>query len=222
MMGLGSLGNGVMGGGGGTSSSFSNLSPLAPPFTVDRSNSKPGSTQLLNFSDSAYTGSVPFGQSWTQYAAASGSLSPDFTPSDSVKHTSNNLWSTSNPTVNTSSEAYSFGGEGYYAPYVPSVVSDDHHSSAFSEAAINVLPNSENMAVNVSSQVDYTQSLSGLEYPVSHWSFFSKVADGKQDERKGVDGSFSLGKVNAGASFGYGNCISQGDFLLLLAVVSLF
>ncbi|KAM3319672.1 hypothetical protein P3S67_006872 [Capsicum chacoense] len=213
MMGLGSLGNGVMGGGGGTSSSFSNLSPLAPPFTVDRSNSKPGSTQLLNFSDSAYTGSVPFGQSWTQYAAASGSLSPDFTPSDSVKHTSNNLWSTSNPTVNTSSEAYSFGGEGYYAPYMPSVVSDDHRSSAFSEAAVNVLPNSENMAVNVSSQVDYTQSLSGLEYPVSHWSFFSKVADGKQDERKGVDGSFSLGKVNAGASFGYGNCISQANSL---------
>lgn len=226
MMGLGSLGN------GGSSSSFSNLSPLAPPFTVDRSNSKPNSNQLLNFSDSSYTGTVPFGQSW-QYADPSAAgynffpkheivtdsvpttcmpLPPEFSPSDSVKPSSN-LWSTSNPTANASTDAYSFGHEGYYGPYVPSIVNNDHPSAAFNEPSLDVLPNSGNIPVNASSQVDYTQSLSGLEYPVSHWSFFSKVADGKQDERKGVDGSFSLGKVNADASFGYRNCMSQGNSL---------
>lgn len=224
MMGLGSFGN------GGSSSSFSNLSPLAPPFTVDRSNSKPSPTQLLNFSDSSYTGSVPFGQSW-QYAPADPSptgynffpsatdsvpttcnmsLSPEFSPSDSVKPSSN-VWSTSNPTVNASTDTYAFGHEGYYAPYVPSIVSNEHPSSAFSEPSLDVLPNSGNIPVNASTQVDYTQSLSGLEYP--HWSFFSKVADGKQDERNGIGGSYSLGMVNAGASFGYRNCMSQGNQL---------
>lgn len=230
MMGLGSFGN------GGSSSSFSNLSPLAPPFTVDRSNSKPSPTQLLNFSDSSYTGSVPFGQSW-QYAPADPSptgynffpsatdsvpttcnmsLSPEFSPSDSVKPSSN-VWSTSNPTVNASTDTYAFGHEGYYAPYVPSIVSNEHPSSAFSEPSLDVLPNSGNIPVNASTQVDYTQSLSGLEYP--HWSFFSKVADGKQDERNGIGGSYSLGMVNAGASFGYRNCMSQGNFLLFFSVL---
>ncbi|XP_049394261.1 uncharacterized protein LOC125858509 [Solanum stenotomum] len=225
MMGLGSFGN------GGSSSSFSNLSPLAPPFTVDRSNSKPGSTQLLNFSDSSYTGTVPFGQSW-QYAAADPSptgynffpsvtdsvpttcnmpLSPEFSPADSVEPGSH-FWSTSNPTVHASTDTYSFGREGYYAPYVPSIVSNEHPSAAaFNEPSLDVLPNSGSIHVDASSQVDYTQSLSGLEYP--HWSFFSKVADGKQDERNGVDGSFSLGNVNAGASYGYRNCMSQGNSL---------
>ncbi|XP_015070018.1 uncharacterized protein LOC107014564 [Solanum pennellii] len=225
MMGLGSFGN------GGSSSSFSNLSPLAPPFTVDRSNSKTGSTQLLNFSDSSYTGTVPFGQSW-QYAAADPSptgynffpsvtdsapttcnmpLSPEFTPADSVEPGSH-FWSTSNPTVNASTETYSFGREGYYAPYVPSIVSNKHPSSAFNEPSLDVLPNSGNIHVDASSsQVDYTQTLSGLEYP--HWSFFSKVADGKQEERKGVDGSFSSGNVNVGASYGYRNCMSKGNSL---------
>ncbi|XP_016445059.2 uncharacterized protein LOC107770282 [Nicotiana tabacum] len=211
MMGLGSLGN------GGSSSSFSNLSPLAPPFTVDRSNSKPTSNPLLNSS---------FGQSW-QYAAADPSPSgyiffskheivtdsvpttclPEFSPSDSVikPHNSNNLWSTSNPTANTSTDPYSsFGCEGYYAPYVPnSVVSNDTPSASFNETSFDVLPNSGgNIPVNVSSQVDYSQSLSGLEYPVPHWnSVWSQMTDGKQDERK----------VNASASFGYRNCISQGN-----------
>ncbi|MCD7461405.1 hypothetical protein HAX54_046050 [Datura stramonium] len=226
MMGLGSLGN------GGSSSSFSNLSPLAPPFTVDRSNSKPNSNQLLNFSDSSYAGSVPFGQSW-QYADPSATgynffpkheivtdsvpttcmpLSPEFSPSDSVKPSSN-LWSTSNPIANASTDTYSFGHEGYYGPYLPSIVNNDHPPATFNEPSLDALPNSGNIPVNASSQVDYTQSLSGLEYPVSHWSFFSKVADGKQDERKGVDGSFSLGKVNTDALFGYRNCMSQGNSL---------
>ncbi|KAK4351040.1 hypothetical protein RND71_030353 [Anisodus tanguticus] len=216
MMDLGSLGN------GGSSSSFSNLSPLAPPFTVDRSNSKPGSTQLLNFTDfNSYTGSVPFGQqSWQQYTDPSSvtgynfypkheiltdsvlptTCIPDFTPCDSVKPSSNNLWSTSNPTANTSTDTYS----GYYGPYVPSIVSNDTPSAAFNEPSFDVLPNSGNIPVNTSSQVDYTQNLSGLEYPVSHWSVWNKVGDGKQDEGKGV---------NAGASFGYMSCMSQGNSL---------
>ncbi|KAJ8554224.1 hypothetical protein K7X08_024902 [Anisodus acutangulus] len=204
MMGLGSLGN------GGSSSSFSNLSPLAPPFTVDRSNSKPGST---------YTGSVPFGQqSWQPYPDPSTTgynffpkheivtdsmpttCMPEFTPTDSVKPSSNDLWSTSNPTANVSTETYS----GYYAPYVPSIVTNDSPSAAFNGGSFDVVPNSGNISVNVSSQVDYTQSLSGLEYPVSHWSVWTKVGDGKQDERKGV---------NAGVSFGYMNCMSQGNSL---------
>ncbi|XP_060204010.1 uncharacterized protein LOC132632193 [Lycium barbarum] len=198
MMGLGSFGNG----------GSSNLSPLAPPFTVDRSNSK----QVLNFTDSNYnTGTVqPFGQQSWQYTADPSvngynffpnnemvtdsmpkTCMPEFSPTDSVKVSS--IWSTSNPTVNASSDAYS----GYYTPYVPSVVKNN-------EPSFDVLPNSGNIAVNVSSQVDYTQSLSGLEYPVSHWSFWNKVAEGKQDERKGV---------NAGASFGYMNSMSQGNSL---------
>lgn len=207
-MGLGSLGN------GGSSSSFSNLSPLAPPFTVDRSNS---SNPLLNSS---------FGQSW-QYAAADPSPSgynffskheivtdsvpttclPEFSPSDSVIRppNSNNLRSTPNPTANTLTNPYSsFGCEGYYAPYVPnSVVTNDTPSAPINDPSFDVLPNSSgNIPVNVSSQVDYTQSLSGLEYPVPHWkSVWSQMTDGKQDERK----------VNASASFGYRNCISQGN-----------
>lgn len=71
MLGFGSFGN------GGSSSSPSNLSALAPPFTVDRPVSKPLSNPLGNFPESTYA--APFNSSLHNWVhPQSSSPRPDY------------------------------------------------------------------------------------------------------------------------------------------------
>ena len=70
-MGFGSFGN------GGSSSSSSNLSALAPPFTVDRPVSKPLSNPLVNFTESTYA--APFNSSLHNWVHPQSPVSrPDY------------------------------------------------------------------------------------------------------------------------------------------------
>ncbi|CAI9767760.1 unnamed protein product [Fraxinus pennsylvanica] len=220
------MGSGV---GGNSSSSTSNLSALAPPFTVERSNPKFSSIPILCFSDSSYA-TAPNSQTWQyphpsapgpelnidskimdHFPFAHSSPTPISPPSIDwsvpISPPSTN-WSALSSNAKTSTDVFSYAGEvkPYYSPYVSTMVGKDNPSVVEYEPFYDPRPTS---GPDLSSQVDYVQSLSGLEYaPQWHdaWAF----DDGKQAKRVELDGSFSSKKVNIGDSLFSKSYISPG------------
>ncbi|KAI5657494.1 hypothetical protein M9H77_26287 [Catharanthus roseus] len=227
MMSLGSFG----GGGPSSSPPTSNLSALAPPFTVDRSNSKPSASPLLQFSESPYA--TGFSHTW-QYAnpAASGldayqkseleADSTNITPMSSANdyhfrysvsesnNTPSNCWSTLNSTAKTSTDPFLYDSEvgTYYPPYVSPVADEGTPLVALSDPSYDVLPSSGLVSANASSQVDYTQSLSGLEYTPSWGGICYGLVDTKRGKHAELDGSFIKDKSNASVSVAFTNYLN--------------
>ncbi|GFY84005.1 hypothetical protein Acr_03g0007790 [Actinidia rufa] len=222
MMGLGSFVNG----GSSSSSSSSNLSALAPPFTVDRSNPKPNSNPQANFTEPPYA--VPFHSSFPnwQYSHPSASR-PDLfynmeSELDSIRTTglptandygylgSHSVSSPSahmpplSPNASSATDRFTFlqyssaipsncvEPKEYYPPLVPPVVDDAIPLVALNEPSYDLLSTSRVGPFGGTSQVDYTQSLSGLEYTPPWGSFWNRLADEEQGKRVGRDGNFRL------------------------------
>ncbi|CAI9774216.1 unnamed protein product [Fraxinus pennsylvanica] len=226
MMGLGSLGSGVR---GNSSSSTSNLSALAPPFTVERSNPKLNSIPNLHFSDSSYA-TARDGQTW-QYPLPSapgpelnidstivtsfpfaysspGPISPPSTDWSAPISTPGANWSALSTNAKTSADVLSYAGEvkPYYSPYVSPIVGKD------SPSVVDYGPFYDPRATSgpdLSPQVDYIQALSGLEY-ASQWDDAWAFDDGKQAKQVELDRSFSSKKVNIGDSLVPKSYISPG------------
>ncbi|PSS04510.1 Secreted beta-glucosidase adg3 precursor [Actinidia chinensis var. chinensis] len=227
MMGLGSFAN------GGSSSSSSNLSALAPPFTVDRFNPKPNSNPLANFTEPPYA--VPFHSSFPnwQYSHPSASR-PDLfynieSEFDSIRTTglptandygylgshsvssSNAPMPSLSPNVSTAADRFTFlqyssaipnncvEPKEYYPPLSP-VVDDAIPLVTLNEPSYDLLSPSHVGPLCGTSQVDYTRSLSGLEYTPPWSGIWNRLADEEQGKRVGRDGNFCLeGKSDAGS-----------------------
>ncbi|KAL0321632.1 UNVERIFIED_CONTAM: hypothetical protein Scaly_2459600 [Sesamum calycinum] len=216
MAGLGSVGSGA---GGNSSSSSSNLSALAPPFTVDRLNTQPNSNPLLHYPDPPYS-VEPFSHAW-QYARpsapgpelvmdstgiASMPLSDEYRFSASPTSTH---WSAISPGTRTPVSAFAYGSEVkpyYSSPYGPSLVGEESLLVKDEGSHYNSVPTS---GLSVTSQLDYTQSLFDLEYG-HQWVDGLGFDDGKRAKRVELDGSFSSEKANVGGSYSYNNQLNQG------------
>ncbi|KAL0317915.1 UNVERIFIED_CONTAM: hypothetical protein Sangu_2205800 [Sesamum angustifolium] len=216
MAGLGSIGSGA---GGNSSSSSSNLSALAPPFTVDRLNTQPNSNPLLHYPDPPYS-VEPFSHAW-QYARpsapgpelvmdstgiASMPLSDEYRFSASPTSTH---WSAISPGTRAPVSAFAYGSEVkpyYSSPYGPSLVGEESLLVKDEGSHYNSVPTS---GLSVTSQLDYTQSLFDLEYG-HQWVDGLGFDDGKRAKRVELDGSFSSEKANVGGSYSYNNQLNQG------------
>ncbi|KAL3521726.1 hypothetical protein ACH5RR_019875 [Cinchona calisaya] len=243
MMGLGSLG-----GGGPSSSSLSsssNLSALAPPFTVERFNLRPPtSNSPVQFSDSQpYAASAaPFGHTTWQYLNPSAPTPrPDMYQKSELDIDSNTRitsvplgndylfgysdprasndpqhnisWSTVNPSPKNSSATFLYDGkvESYYPPFVSPVVNHDSPLVPLTEPHYDMLPSSGLVSSsNLPSQVDYTLSLSGLEYPPQWHGGWNGLVDAKRGKGAALDGGFSLDNRNAGDAHAHGSQMNQG------------
>ncbi|KAG5558937.1 hypothetical protein RHGRI_008773 [Rhododendron griersonianum] len=174
MMALGFMGN------SGSSSSSSNLSPLAPPFTVDRSNPKPNSNPLVPFTEPSYA-ALPFQSSYHNWQYPDSSYNEyGYLGSQSVSSTNAHM-PPLNPSVTTATDAFAFHqyssenpkncvlAEPNYSPSVSPAGDNAIPLVALNEPSYDVLPTSCGAALGGNSQVDYTRSLSGLEYMPS-WS----------------------------------------------------
>ncbi|CAH9110107.1 unnamed protein product [Cuscuta europaea] len=190
------FGLGVLSTGG--SSSSSNLSPLAEPFTVDRSsNLKFNSNFSYSHEDSMKTASV-------QESSISQSAIP-----------SSPYWPAQSLGANTSIDDFSYVSEGR-RPYYPvshasQLVSSNTPSlSAINEPGPELLPTSGVVPGCVSSQVNYTQSLAGLQY--SHSSgVWNGLADNMElGKHMGGSGSLCFDIATAGGSNLLKNPIKQG------------
>ncbi|KAL8538219.1 hypothetical protein ACS0TY_000261 [Phlomoides rotata] len=217
-MGFGTLGNGAE----GISSSTSNLSALAPPFTVDRLNPRPNSNAFSNYSDSTYAVESFNPHSW-QYTPPSapgpeividspginsGSIydSYRFSAPTSV-NPSSTQWSVLNSGTQTTRSPFSFGVEvepfePYYTPYVPALVGEDSLLIEDEGSRYNVVP---------TSGLSVTHSLFDLDLesgPQSAdcWGF----DDWKRVKRSDIDGSFSSDKANVEGSSSFINQLYQG------------
>ncbi|KAL3653744.1 hypothetical protein CASFOL_003425 [Castilleja foliolosa] len=191
MMGLGPVGSGV---GGNSSSSTSNLSALAPPFTVDRLNPKPNLNHNMHYPDSPYS-AEPYSRGW-QYPTPSAPISElvfESTGIDNVPVSDDYLYSPLStispassihwPTANKAqTSAFAYGGEvkPYYSSYVPPLVGEDSLLAEDEGTRYNVGPTAGKP------QADYSSSLFDVDYRAA-W-----VAD------LGFDG--------------YGNRLDQGGF----------
>ncbi|KAK6155458.1 hypothetical protein DH2020_009706 [Rehmannia glutinosa] len=221
MMGFGPMGSGA---GGNSSSSTSNLSALAPPFTVDRLNPKPNSSPSLHYSDPPYT-AEPFSHGW-QFTSPSAPipesvfestgitsvpLSDDYqySASAAISPTSAH-WSALSSVTKASASAFAYGGEvkPYYSPYVPPLVGEDSLLVGDEGSRYNVGPTS---GPSVKSQTDYAPDLFDVDYE-NRWVGSLGFDDGKRAKRGELDGSFSFEKANLGGSHGYKNQLNQGGF----------
>lgn len=227
MMGLGSF---VYGG----SSSSSNLSALAPPFTVDRFVPKSGSKSIGHFAEAPYPratfDSSPQSWPYSQNNPPVPQFSPDpeleietllptqqpspyrFSGSQSV-HSPTTVLPTLNSNPIPITDAFSYDRysdssmtslaqtDPYYARYVPPAVHDNSPLLPLDEPVYDVLPTSSVASLSGSYLEDYTQSLSGLEYPAA-WghSFLNGLGDGERSKQPGFDESFGQKKGNVAAS----------------------
>lgn len=237
MMGLGYLGNG-----GGPSSS--NLSPLAPPFTVDRSNPKanPNSNTnpLATFTEPTPYG-VPFSSSLHNWHYSQPSVSrPDFVSDfesevNSVRTTSLPLgndycylgsesinppstqWAPPNPSVSNTTNPFSYlgGANQYYPPYGSQVVDDNSSLVGVNEVGYDLLSTAGIVPMVGSSQVDYTQGLSTVEFPPPWGSFWNGLGEAKRGKRAEADGSSHLEEVDLSGSLAYKDNKKQGIFVFL-------
>ncbi|CAH9070768.1 unnamed protein product [Cuscuta epithymum] len=190
------FGLGVLSTGG--SSSSSNLSPLAEPFTVDRSSSlKFNSSFLYSHEDSTKTTS-----------AQESSISQSAIPSSPY-------WSAQSLGANTSIDDFSYVSEGS-RPYYPvshasQLVSNNTPSlSAINEPGPELLPTSGVVPGCVSSQVDYTQSLAGLQYSHSSGVWNGLTDNMELGKHMGGSGSLCYDIATAEGSNLLKNPIKQG------------
>ncbi|KAL6508255.1 hypothetical protein OROHE_021797 [Orobanche hederae] len=219
MMRLGPMGSGA---GGNSSSSTSNLSALAPPFTVDRLNPKPNSNPNLHYSDPLYT-AEPYSHGWP-YASPSApipelafeSTGVNRVPSSDDYRTispASTHWSPLNSGTKTSASAVAYGGtevKHYYSPYVPPLVGgEDSLLVEDGESNYDVGPI---LGPSLKSQIDYTSILWDVNYEAP-WVDNMGFDDGKRAKREELDGSF-FEKANLGGSgpHSYGNQLSVGGF----------
>lgn len=226
MMGVGSLG---YGGPPSSSTASSNLSALAPPFfTIDRFNSKPCSNPLVQFPESPYT--APFGHTWP-YSTPSAPIPDMYQQSQleidsSTRITSVPLpddygfrYSMSQPddpqpitwsTVNPGPKTYDSKVDSFYPPYISSMVNHDSPLVAFSEPTYDLLPSSGLVSADLSSQVDYTQNLHGLEYTTELHGVWDGTLDGKLGKQAELTGSSFFDNTRAGGSSAYMKQMNQG------------
>ncbi|KAE9451760.1 hypothetical protein C3L33_16314, partial [Rhododendron williamsianum] len=218
MMGFGTSGN------GGSSSPLSNLSASAPPFSVDRSNSKPNSINPpVNFSEPPYA--LPFHSSFPnwQYSHHPSASRPDFYPNhrsevDSIRTTCLPSTDVTNPNFGAASDSFSFlqyssevpskhvGDKSYYPPFVSPVIEDDVPLVALNEPSYDLLSSSL-APLDGPIQVDY----SDLEYMPQWDSSWSGLSDLEQGKRVGLGGSFCAEDKNIAGSYVYKNYMKQED-----------
>lgn len=225
MMGLGPMGSGA-GGYSSSSSSTSNLSALAPPFTVDRFIPKPNSNPMLHYSDSPYDSLYAvesFSHTW-HYPSPSAPGSESVINSTGIASVptcddygfsasaaiipSTTHWSALSPNPEASNSAFAYGGEAkpYYSSYVPPMVREESTLIKDERSHYNVVPTS---GLNVTSQIDYTHSLFDLEAG-PRWVDCLGLDDGKRAKRVELDRSFSSEKENDGSSCGFKSQLTQG------------
>ncbi|KAL6509212.1 hypothetical protein OROGR_022522 [Orobanche gracilis] len=220
MMSLGPMGSGA---GGNSSSSTSNLSALAPPFTVDRLNPKPNSNPSLHYSDPLYM-AEPYSQGWS-YASPSAPIPklafestgitnvPSSEDYRTISPPTSTHWSSLNSGTKASASAFAYGGsevKHYYSPYVPPLVGgEDSLLVKDGESHYDVGPV---LGPSLKSQIDYTLNLWDVNYGAP-WVDNMGFDDGKLSKREEVDGS-SFEKVKLGGSgpHSYGNQLSEGGF----------
>lgn len=222
------VGFGYVGNGGFSSSSSSNLSPLAPPFTVDRSNFKANVNSFSNFTETSQPWGVPFSSSLHNWPYTHSSppgtecISYCGSENDSLRTTSvpsaNDYsylgseltnppsvhWAPPNPnTRDRASNPFSYGGatKQYYAPYVSQAI-DDNVSGLVPMVG--------------SSQVGYIQGLSNLEFPPSWDGYWNGLSEGERGKRTDSDGSFHLEGTDLPGSHAYQDYLKQGMAFLLM------
>ncbi|KAI3704820.1 hypothetical protein L1987_75049 [Smallanthus sonchifolius] len=188
------------------SSSLSNLSPLAPPFTVVRSNhNKPvvNSNLVSDFNDPPYSHSTA-GQ---EFFGDSPAIDP------AIDH-----WSTFTRISKRVDDSlfYNFDeAKPFHRPYASRVKNDDIPLVSFSETSSDLFSTS---GLVYSGETDYTRNLSGLEYNpdpnpnkeviLSRLSLPEEKSAGKMVK----DGSFFLGEANTAASLAYNSYMNQGAY----------
>ncbi|XP_052184849.1 uncharacterized protein LOC127796637 [Diospyros lotus] len=221
----------------GGSSSSSNLSPLAPPFTKTNSN------QLVNFTE--LPNAIPFHSSlgsW-QYSHSSPPR-PDLFSNidlgvDSIRTTClpsadyygyvgshpasspNTHVPPLNPNISTATKTFTFSQhssdmprnhveiEPYYSSSLSPVVADDDPLVAINEPSYDSLSASSVVPLLGSAETDYNDRLSGLEY-TPQWGGFCSLDDREQCKRVEVNGSFCSDGTSVAASNVYNNYIKQG------------
>ncbi|KAL3630755.1 hypothetical protein CASFOL_023739 [Castilleja foliolosa] len=160
------------GAGGNSLSSTSNLSPLAPPFTVDRLNPKPNSNPNLYYPDPPYS-AEPYSHGW-QYPTPSAPISEivfestginnvpisgdyRYSPLSTISPASSTHWTAAN---RAPTSALTYGGEvkSYYSPHVPPLVGENNLLSEDEATRYSVGPTSGK------SQTDYSSSLFDVDY----------------------------------------------------------
>ncbi|KAF8379835.1 hypothetical protein HHK36_029284 [Tetracentron sinense] len=224
MMGVGSFVH------GGSSSSSSNLSPLAQPFTVDRSLPKPNSNLAAHFSEAPYAFTFnPSLDDSLHHFHPPTPLSDSNLGADSIHanalpsgyYQSTHLPS-SNPITATGafphaqrSESVTLGlskAKPYYPRNPsPAIPGPSPSMVLLNEPACDMSSTSSVAPLDGSSQIDYTQSLSGLGY-TTQWGggVWNGLPDGGHERRTEFDGSFCWKEKNGASSSTYKSSLNQG------------
>ncbi|KAJ4835645.1 hypothetical protein Tsubulata_015321 [Turnera subulata] len=201
MMGHGSYGH------GGSSPCSSNLSALAPPFTVTATGAKPVTNPLLvDLNEPNYTVTIsPSLHNWVSHGPHPHNSEPDYFPvpnSDFGPIPSSNGYGyspipihvpPSNPLASASADAGLYGSlfeaEPYYPSYVSPALGDDGpHKSGY-----DLLSTSHVAPSNGSSHDDYAHNVPGLEH-MNHWGigsgWWEALPDWQQSEPVKLDESY--------------------------------
>ncbi|XP_061956017.1 uncharacterized protein LOC133677896 isoform X1 [Populus nigra] len=195
--------------GGGSSFSSSNLSPLAPPFTVDRSVAKP----LLDLTEPTYPVRLnPSLHNWATSNSHIPNSRPDLFPIPNLEFDSipsPNVFGYSSPTpqvtsknhplVLASTDAVLYGQSNpslveavpyYPSSYVSPAIGSDGHLKIPHQSGYELLSNSYVGTSNGSSHDDYTQSSLGLEHATQWSGLWEGVTDWNQSKKLQLDGGF--------------------------------
>ncbi|CAA0805983.1 Unknown protein [Striga hermonthica] len=205
----------VNGAGGNSSSSTSNLSALAPPFTVHKPNAKPNSSANLHYHESPYSHgweySSPSAPVVLQPSGNSNVPLPDscqFSALTTVGPTVTH-WSTfSSGNRGSLSSAFAYGGEvkPYYSPYVTPMVGE---VSQLVEADGFRYNKGMKAGGNFESQIDYTRGMWDVDYDEAEWTGNSGLDDGKRAKRVDCEGVL-IEKPNLGGLYSCGSQLNQG------------
>uniref|UniRef100_A0A6N2LMT2 Uncharacterized protein n=1 Tax=Salix viminalis TaxID=40686 RepID=A0A6N2LMT2_SALVM len=195
--------------GGGSSFSSSNLSPLAPPFTVDRSVAKP----LLDLTEPTYPVSLnPSIHNWVSCNSHTPNSRTDLFPIPNLEFDSiqsPNVFGYSSPTPQVpskshplalaSTDAVLYGqsnpslveaGPYYPSSYVSPAIGSDGPLKIPHQSGYELLSNSYVGTCNGSSHDDYTQSSLGLEHATQWSGLWEGVTDWNQSKKLQLDGGF--------------------------------
>lgn len=124
-------------------------------------------------------------------------------------------WSAVYPSPKRVTDSFSYNiseAKPFYPPYASSVNNDDAPLVTFSEPSYDLLSTSGLVHGDKTSQVDYTRSLSGLEYNPQQDSVWSGLPEGKQVKKMESDDSFFSEEANMAASLAYNKYLNQGGY----------
>ncbi|XP_075496675.1 uncharacterized protein LOC142533702 isoform X2 [Primulina tabacum] len=213
MMGFGSAGEGS---GENCSSSISNLSALAPSFTVDRLNLNPilSLNPVLNYSELSYA-VEPYSHT-SQFASPSAPRHElDIHPTETTSMPLNDYQISDSiylgPSgIHWSDSAFVYGGgvKPYYSPSVPPMIGVGSTINEYDGQSSNAKSPS---GFSASSQFGYNQSLFDLEYG-PRWADNVGFSDGMQVKTVGLGGDFSSKNVSVCGSHSYKIQESQGIY----------